>query len=436
MVKKRILILGGGLSGLSAAWHLQKKGFDCQIFEKESSAGGLCRSKKIGGFTFDCDGHLLHFRHRYTFDLVKNLLGSNLVKHQRSAWIYSSGRFSHYPFQANLYGLPKSVIQECLLGFIQSNNHNYGKVSNCYSFHDWIMRTFGCGIAKHFMVPYNTKFWTHSPKELTCEWLDGYIPAPSLKEVIDGTIEPNKRQFGYNATFWYPKKGGINQLSTALASQVKNLHTNCQVSKIDLARKQISLASGGNEKFDFLVSTIPLPEMPGLIGDLPEQVKEPFKKLRWNSIYNINLGLKQIDSAGRHWVYFPQPQLSFFRVGFFHNFSPSLVPAGKHSLYVEIAYSKNKPIDKNKIIAQSIKDLRKTHIMESSDEVLVQDVNDIKYGYPVYDSNYCLARERIAKFLIKHNIISCGRYGSWRYMSMEDVLLEGRSVAGEIMGIR
>ena len=51
MAKKRILILGAGLAGLSAAWHLQRKGIDCCIFEKESEVGGLCRSKKINGFT-------------------------------------------------------------------------------------------------------------------------------------------------------------------------------------------------------------------------------------------------------------------------------------------------------------------------------------------------------------------------------------------------
>ncbi|MDD5129947.1 MAG: FAD-dependent oxidoreductase, partial [Candidatus Omnitrophica bacterium] len=297
MAKKRILILGAGLAGLSVAWHLQKRGFDCQVFEQGLSAGGLCRSRKIGGFIFDCDGHLLHFKRRYAFDLVKNLLGNNLAKHQRSAWIYSSGRFTHYPFQANLYGLPKPVIQDCLLGFIQAYNHNYKKTGSRYSFYDWIMRTFGNGIARHFMIPYNTKFWTYPPRELTCEWLDGFIPAPSLKEVIDGTIEPNKRQFGYNSTFWYPKQGGIDQLPLALAGQIKNIHTVCRVSRIDLLKKQISFSSGGNARFDLLISTIPLPEMPDLIESLPKQLKDAFQKLKWNSVYNLNLGLEKIDSA-------------------------------------------------------------------------------------------------------------------------------------------
>ena len=435
MPKKRILILGGGLAGLSTAWHLQKNGVDCRIFEKEKEAGGLCRSKKIGGFTFDCDGHLLHFKHRYTFNLVKGLLGSNLAKHQRSAWIYSSGRFSHYPFQANLYGLPKPVIQDCLLGFIQAYNHSLPEITQRYSFQDWIIQHFGKGIARHFMTPYNTKFWKHTQQKLTCEWLDGFIPAPSLKEVIEGTIEPNKRQFGYNATFWYPKAGGINQLPLALTAQLKHLHTGCPVSKIDLEEKRITLASGGSEKFDILVSTIPLPELPRLIGGLPKKTEALFKKLNWNSIFNLNLGINKNDSAARHWVYYPQKEVSFFRVGFFHNFSTSLVPAGKNSLYVEIAYSKNKPVDKNRIIGHSINDLKKMNIFRENEVILAQDTNDIKYGYPIYDFNYRPAREGIAEFLMQNNIFACGRYGSWRYMSMEDVLLEGRQIAAKIASL-
>src|SRR4030043_2251810 len=101
MAKRKILILGAGLAGLSVAWHLQKKGIDCRIFEKEPEVGGLCRSKKVGDFTFDCDGHLLHFKHRYTFNLIKNLLADNLSELKRSAWIYTHGQYSRYPFQVN-----------------------------------------------------------------------------------------------------------------------------------------------------------------------------------------------------------------------------------------------------------------------------------------------------------------------------------------------
>ena len=443
MAKKRILILGAGLAGLSAAWHLQKKGIDCQIFEKEPEVGGLCRSKNINGFTpplragagftFDYSGHLLHFRHPYTFNFIKGLLGNNLAKHKRNTWIYSYGRYSRYPFQANLYGLPAKTIKECLLGFIQTFNNGQLKKKKNLNFRDWVNHTFGKGIARHFMIPYNTKFWTVSPQELTCEWLDGFIPVPSLSQIIEGTIEESQRQFGYNARFWYPKKGGISQVPLALASQIKNIFTNCQIVEINLDKKEIKMDSGDKERFDYLISTIPLPQMPFLVRGLSNEISLAFKKLRWNSIFNLNLGIDRKDSSGRHWVYFPQEEICFFRAGFPHNFSSSLVPLDKSSLYVEVSYSKDKPIDKSGIVLRIKKDLKKVGILTRDDRICSQDINDIKYGYPIYDINYSQARKDIINFLGQNDILTCGRYGNWRYMTMEDVILDGKRIAESLI---
>lgn len=432
MAKKRIIILGAGLAGLSAAWHLQKKGRECVVFEKEPEVGGLCRSKNINGFIFDYDAHLLHFKSRSIFNLVKALLGNNLIEHQRSAWVYSSGQYSPYPFQANIYNLPLSVIKECLAGITEASLDSHVKNRQNTNFLEWINKNFGKGIAKHFMVPYNTKFWTIPPQNLTCEWLNGFVPAPSKNQIIEGIFEKNKRQFGYNARFWYPKKGGINQLPLALASEIKNVYNSCLVTEIDLYKKKIKLSSGEREKFDYLVSTAPLPEMSRIIKPLPSHLKLLFSKLSWNSVFNLNLGIERSDKLKRHWVYFAEKEFCFFRVGFSHNFSASLVPAGKSSIYVEVSYSKHKPLDKKNIIGRIKKGLNNAGILNSSDKVCARDINDIKYGYPIYDNNYKIARGGIIDYFNRKNVIACGRYGSWRYMSMTDVMLDGERAAHSI----
>lgn len=432
MAKKRIIVLGAGLSGLSVAWHLRrKKGYDCRVFEKETEPGGLCRSKPIGGFTFDYDGHLLHFRHPYAFRLIKNLLGDNLAEHRRSAWIYFRNSYTRYPFQANLYGLPSSVAKECLLGIIEARKNRRIKKQKDPNFLDWIYSTFGMGIARHFMIPYNTKFWTLPPRELSCLWFDGFIPVPSLAQTIEGALEENDRQFGYNARFWYPKRGGISEVPKVLSSQIENLYTGASVTGIDLEKKEIEINSSCRERFDYLVSTLPLPELPCIIKGLPKGALSLFHKLKWNSIFNLNLGVEgKSKGLDRHWIYFSQPDISFFRVGFFHNFSSFLTPPNKSSLYAEVSYSKSKPLDKDKAVLRMKEDLMMTGILGSDDKIVAEDTNDIKYGYPIYDKNYYISRKGILGFLMRNNIISCGRYGSWRYMSMEAALLDGKDVAG------
>jgi protoporphyrinogen oxidase len=282
------------------------------------------------------------------------------------------------------------------------------------------------------MIPYNTKFWTISPQELTCEWLDGFIPVPSLSQILEGTVEESKRQFGYNARFWYPKKGGIAQVPLSLAENISNIHTDCKVTEINLVKKEIKIASGEQEKFDYLISTLPLPEISSLIQQIPSDVNSAFKKLRWNSIFNLNLGMEIKNDSNKHWIYFPQKELCFFRVGFPHNFSSSLTPQGAGSLYTEVSYSKEKPINKNNIVSSIKKDLEKIGVLSIGDRILVEDINDIEYGYPIYDKNYAPARRKIINFLLKHGIIACGRYGSWRYMTVEDTLWDGKEAASLI----
>ena len=127
----QIVILGAGLTGLSTAYHLEKKGFfDYKLFEKELEIGGLCRSISQDNFTFDFTGHLLHINDPYFLNFVKTV--ANLHQFStvtRKSFIYSHNVHTRYPFQINLYGLPEKVINDCIEGFVRKkqtkNPKNY-----------------------------------------------------------------------------------------------------------------------------------------------------------------------------------------------------------------------------------------------------------------------------------------------------------------------
>src|SRR5438552_18680014 len=103
MTHVRTLILGGGMSGLSCAYHLKS---DYLLVEKSDEPGGLSRSIKQDGFVFDHTGHLLHLHRPGSLELIRKLLGDNLDERKRDARIYSHNTDTPYPFQANLYGMP------------------------------------------------------------------------------------------------------------------------------------------------------------------------------------------------------------------------------------------------------------------------------------------------------------------------------------------
>jgi protoporphyrinogen oxidase len=434
---EKVVILGAGLAGLSAAYHLAMAKRDYVVFEKGEAIGGLCRSRKVDGFTFDFDGHLLHFRHRYTLSLIEALMKGNLARHRRSSWIYSHGTYTRYPFQANLFGLPPKVNRDCLMGLINArfaNGFNTKNLEDNRSFEDWILHTFGEGIARHFMIPYNTKFWTVSPSQLTCEWIDGFIPLPTLEDTIEGALCESRKDFGYNATFWYPLRGGIEEVALNFASQLKNVHTDSEAVKVDIANKRVYFRNGRVEPYDFLISTLPLPELVNLLEEPPDILVRAIERLRWTSIFNLNLGLDRQIFRDKHWIYFPEKDFVFYRVGFFSSFSSSLAPEGKSSLYAEVSYSPRKPIDRENIIRDIIDDLIKAKILSNYEEIVTQCFNDFKYGYILYDRNYSDSRRKVLDFLTQHHILSIGRYGRWKYMSMEGSILDGKATAGRLAG--
>jgi protoporphyrinogen oxidase len=118
-----IVILGAGLAGLSAAYQAKKAGKAALLFEAQSRPGGLVRSERVNGFTFDYTGHLLHLREPRTQALVNDELGlrAKFAPVQRDSWVYANQRFTRAPYQANLYGQPLSVVHECLQGVLQAH---------------------------------------------------------------------------------------------------------------------------------------------------------------------------------------------------------------------------------------------------------------------------------------------------------------------------
>ena len=432
-----ILIIGAGLAGLSTAYHLKsKEGY--QIFEREGEAGGVCRSYEKEGFTFDYTGHLLHLRDAYTSELVEHLLPGTLRTLNRHASIYSQGVLTPYPFQANLYNLPKKVVKDCLVGFVEAeikrlNNPHSDRLEKG-SFKDWIVTTFGTGIAQHFMVPYNEKLWKRDLSSLSSDWVDWSIPIPSVDEVIGGALGLENQKMGYNAQFLYPERGGIGVLPQSFLPHLNNVCYNRALTAINLQEKKAWFADNSCIHYDYLVSTVPLPELITMIQDIPPRVAEMGKGLKHLSVLDINLGVTRDHLAGQHWIYFPEQHIPFYRAGFYSHFSPSSAPSSKASLYVEVSYLPDTPLDRGSIIEAAYRGLEASGLIEEREEIVVEDAVDIPYAYVLYDDQRRKILPELISYLKKHNLLTIGRYGSWEYMSMEDTLLQGKAVAEKLNG--
>jgi UDP-galactopyranose mutase len=216
-----------------------------------------------------------------------------------------------------------------------------------------------------------------------------------------------------------------------VGSKKDKLRFSKEVAGIDIKKKILTLADGKSERFEKIVSTMPLPELVRIIINCPKTVRDKASRLRYVSVFNLNLGINRADISDKHWIYFPEKRYIFYRVGFASNFSRHIMPPGTSSIYTEVSYTKDRPLrhTHQALKKRIIGDLRGLGILTAGDEIIAEKIYDIKYAYPVHD----IKRERLVSdikyFLNQHNIYSIGRYGSWRYMTMEECILEGKYVA-------
>ncbi len=436
-----VVVLGGGLAGLSAMYHMRQAGVsNCHLFEKENRVGGLTRSEKINGFTFDFTGHLLHFRNEEVKQLVSTLLNDNLHYLKRNSWIFSKERYTRYPFQTNLYGLPAEVIKECVAGFVKAPANRIEQsvaprlaVDSYKNFADWARQTLGEGISQHFMTPYNEKLWTVPLDQLTCEWMGRFVPTTSLEQILDGALRDQSDGIGYNAQFGYPLRGGIESLPRAFSAGLQNLHVGHELTELDPLKRVLRFKNGESIRYDHLITSIPLPSLIRSIQNPPDSVVRACSRLRAVSVLNLNFGIDR-NPGDKHWVYFPEPKFCFYRVGFSHNFSPHQAPEGKGAIYVEVAYSQWKPLDKASIIERVKLDLQSCGILRNDDQILAELSLDIPFAYVLFDHEYRKSVELIRAYARERGIITIGRYGSWEYSGMEDAILQGKCATEQILG--
>ena len=444
---KPVVILGGGLAGLSTALHLERAGWrDYRLLEKDSRIGGMTRSESVDGFTFDYTGHVLHFKDEANRELVLQLLGENIHLVQRNSWIFSKGVYTRYPFETNTYGLPKDVIKECVQGFIEAQYIRAGNGNQMLSsqallpepteqsFEDWIYTHFGRGIGKHFMISYNEKLWSVHPREMTSDWMGRFVPQTNLSDILDGALSDEAKPMGYNASFYYPLRGGIEALPRAFADCLPHGHIEVdkEVREIDLRGKVVTLHNGERVPYHTLVTSVPLRQFVKLVKSVPLQIRDAATDLRHNSVFNVNLGINRIVTD-KHWIYFPEHEYVFYRVGCSSNLSPFMAPHGSSSLYIEVSYSDEKPIDKPRVLEQVKRDIRKAGLVKESDQIISEQCIDIPCAYVIYDRKHKRNVALIREFLRANQVFTIGRYGAWEYSGMEDAIAYGRRTAAELV---
>jgi protoporphyrinogen oxidase len=418
----KIIILGAGPAGLGAARRLEELGHkDWLLLEASSQAGGLASSfVDKQGFTWDVGGHVQFSHYEYFDRAMDEFLGKDgWLHHERESWVWMRDRFIPYPFQNNIHRLPVEDLERCLAGLVDITRNPNAKPTN---FREWILATFGQGLADVFMVPYNFKVWAFPPELMNAVWVGERVAVTDLKRVLHNLVyAKDDVSWGPNNTFRFPARGGTGAIWRAAADRLplERLQFNTRITDVDLDRHEVTSANGKIFKYDTLISTIPLRELIRLSGQAHFS-ETANRGLLFSSSNIIGIGLRGVPPVHlktKCWMYFPEDNCPFYRVTVFSNYSPYNVPNIKEnwSLMAEVSESPHKPVDQARLLDQVIDGMLATRLIERREDIVSTWKYRAGYGYPTPGLERDATLAQIVPFFESKDVYSRGRFGLWKY---------------------
>lgn len=439
------LILGSGIAGISAGYHLEKSGEPVVIYERDNDWGGLCGNFTIDGFRFDRFVHFTFAPDEYTQNVFEQ--SSPTYAHPSVSSNYYNGFWLKHPAQNNLAPLPVDEKVEIIKGFINRPKKDFDELEN---YEDWLRVQYGDYFAENFPFKYTRKYWGVEPRELETKWVGNRMHSPDLDEVLRGAFEEQDKNFYYTKYMKYPKKGGFRSLLNNCRKGL-DIRFNKEVTHIDTAAKVVEFKDGTTAKYDRLISSLPLPEIVKMLDNVPNEVVNAAKGLKWTSGYMVSLGFKRPDVAKHLWFYIYDEDILASRVYSPNLKSPDNVPAGCSSLQAEIFFANGTVIASDSeaiqngvrfrqgegsiptpdtVLKNTIEKLTGMGLF-TEDEIVVKDIRFEKYANVIFDKDIYKNRQIVLDYLNSIGIESIGRFGKWEYFWTYQAFADGMHCAGK-----
>ncbi len=401
MEKYKYVVLGGGPAGLSFANMLLQKGEESfVVFEKESEAGGLCRSTEVDESPLDLGGgHFLDVRkpdvNRFLFQFMPEYEWN---KFNRDSRIEFDGITINHPFEANIWQMPQRMQVEYLKSIANAGcNVNKEKPK---MFIDWIRWKLGDLIADKYMIPYNSKMFGCEINQLGTYWLEK-LPNVSFEETVLSCL--NRKAYGTqpgHAQFYYPKKYGYGELWIRMATKIEaHMRYNSFVKGIDFNDRIVYLSDGSYVKADYIIFTIPWDSVVDNIG-MPDELVNDIKKLKHTSV-NITYYSEEMDTEAQ-WVYYPEISLPYHRVLIRGNFCTN-----SKGYWTE------------------------TNSERYKDEGVWTFKNE--YAYPLNTIDKPLIMRKVLDWGKQHAVIGLGRWGEWEHYNSDVTVGKAIDLANKLL---
>lgn len=448
-IKGKVLILGGGLAGLSAGYELARKKIPVEIFEKWPEVGGLARTIEVNGFRFDTGPHRWYTKSNMVNDWMLKLLGDEVIKVPRLTRIYFDGKFFYYPIKLMnaLKGIGPIGAVMAVVDYTFARIKARMSKQKLITLEDGYINQFGKTLYETFFKRYSEKLWGQDCTKISVDWVGQRTRGLNILTILKDVLLKSKNVVSLVDEFSYPKTG-VGRIAEKLSEDLKNhggkIHTNCEVVKVHSQGSRvisIEVKEGKTTKIytgDHVISSIPIndfvfslsPKIDGTITNLA-------KKLTYRDELQVVLFINKTHITPDTWIYVHPKEIPFMRVMEMDNWNTDLSPEGTTSLVFEIACNEGDPMwnKKNKEIIRLVS----TSFVNEFQLIKMGDIIDgyvhrVPKEYPVYHLNYRQDVDRIKKHLTKFsNLQLIGRNGTFRYNNMDHSIEMGLYAAWNII---
>jgi len=431
--KPRVICIGAGPAGLTAAYRLTAEGLPVTVLERDPElVGGISRTERYKGFRFEVGGHRFFSRSKEIEALWEELLGDQLLTRQRKSRILYAGKLFDYPLRP-LNALTNLGIFESVRSMASYFKAKLLPIPDPVTFEEWVTNQFGHRLYSIFFETYTEKVWGMKCREISADWAAQRIKGLSLGTAVWQAFMPTrlkkegKVSKSLIESFRYPRLGPGQMWETA-ADKVTQAggEVRMGISVDQLARDPNSGewtvsgidTDGTRHVFhgDHVISSAAIAELIDYLEPRPpEAVKTAASALRYRDFLTVALIVKDVDCFDDNWIYIHDSSVKVGRIQNFKSWSPHMVPdPDLNCLGLEYFCFRH----------DGLWGMKDEDLIRLADEELIQlglvtpghviDGTVIRQprAYPVYDENY---EERVALFR------------SWLESDMQGLHLVGRN---------
>jgi protoporphyrinogen oxidase len=452
--KKRVIIIGAGPAGLTAAYELSKADVASVVLEKGGTVGGLSRTIHYKGYHFDIGGHRFFTKVKAVDDLWREVLpNGDFLRRKRLSRIYYDEKFFHYPLRLSS-ALLQIGIWNGLLVLLSYLRAQLFPEKNVATFEQWVTNHFGKRFYRLFFKTYTEKVWGMPCDEIAADWAAQRIKDLSLAAAIRNLLfrRRAKRDGKVIKTlieeFDYPRRGpGMmwETMASMIALRGGEIRHDAQVEKIEWSNNKIErivVNRDGHREVEHgshFISSMPLRELvQSLSPPAPQAVQEAAARLKYRDFITVALIINRRDIFPDNWIYIHDPSVKMGRIQNFKNWSPHMVAdSAKTCLGLEYFCFKGDGLwamPDAELIELAKKEIEKVCLVkacEVEDGVVIR----VPKAYPVYDHTYKESLSVVGDFLRQiENLQVIGRNGMHKYNNQDHSMLTAMLAVKNVLG--